>query len=228
MFYIFDKVSTANGSQFFVYKGTKKDSTPTTDEKFVETDPTLSWDVVDDEFAVYLIGETTIGLKNIEKMSLDELKTLLLRKITTDYSVAVAQISAPYSPEEQSTWSYQVTEAQTVLSGDESEFIMQLAEARSEDPKELSKKILLKNAQFEEAKGKVFIEYTKQYTQINKAQEVKDLPIISEQDAVALFPMASTKFSSSEEPKQEEGYTSISTEQLAAYEIQARENGWIK
>ncbi|QRE00330.1 hypothetical protein [Burkholderia phage BCSR5] len=191
--YLFDKVELPNGSTFNIYKGaTKTEDEVTEDDIYVSSDPSVCWDLSDPNFVVYCVNGTTVALQNVETMSVAEFQKLFLQKANTDYAVAVAELSANYTQQEQDTWQRQVSDAEAYLKGEPAPFLENLAAAKGKDAKELATAIQAKSKSHEDAKLDLFVQYSADIAKIKAAKKVADLPVLTELDALLLLPMGST------------------------------------
>lgn len=183
---LFEQVKLANGSAFLMHKGAVKAK-----EDLSETDVFVEAEALncDEGFAPYLIDGVLYCLQDVRTLTVEGYRSIMSQKVSADHTQAVFELGSDYTQEERNTWSRQVEEATAFQNTRASSLIERLAEARREKPEVVAAKILEKAKAFEEQKLHLFIEHTRNTTEIQRATSIADLPVLDEDVAKFLLPL---------------------------------------
>lgn len=125
----------------------------------------------------YFDGTGWVVGVDVTTASLTSLQGIALHSATATFKRAISGLTSGYSQQEQRSWSKQVADAQTVISGGaESALIAALATARSEDVQTLAQKIVTKSNAYQTAYATALATLQKARVAISAATTVTQLP----------------------------------------------------
>lgn len=183
-YYPYAAVILANGSSFLAYTGTPVAQAGDAPDNTLAFPPRT----VTTGIRSYFDGIGWAEGPDVTTMTLAQLQGISLTKANLDFENAVDTLNASYPSHERASWTQQLTDSQTVLSGGAASALLSaLATARSTDVKTLASKIVAKNEEYTAAYAAVLASYQKLRSTIEGATEISELPPLTVQDIAFNF-----------------------------------------